>query len=87
MIGIKDKTTLHTLVWINGVKFHKCPIDTGSEVNLISVKDAIKHGFLYVLTRIKQIKGVNKSVVLWMGQWNVVFVLVLVVSHIAWNSW
>lgn len=61
VIGIKDQTALHSSVWINGVKFHRYLIDTGSEVNFISVKDAIKHGFLYEMVGIKQIKGLNWS--------------------------
>ena len=61
VIGIQDQTALHTPVWINGVKFNRCLIDTGSEVNLISVKDAIKHGFVYELAGIKKIRGFNGS--------------------------
>ena len=40
-------TTLHTPIWLNGVRFPQCLIDIGSEVNLIYVRDAIKYGMHY----------------------------------------
>ena len=61
MVCVNDQTALHSPVWINGVKFTRCLIDSGSEVNLISVKDAIKHGFGYELGGIKTISGLNGS--------------------------
>ena len=61
MVCIEDQTALHSPVWINGIKFTRCLIDSGSEVNLISVKDAIKHGFSYELGGIKKISGFNGS--------------------------
>ena len=54
-----DRTTLHTPMWLNGVRFPRCLIDTGSEVNLISVRDAIKHGMEYEFGGIQAIKGFN----------------------------
>lgn len=42
MIYVEDQTAVHTPVWINGVKFPRCLIDTGAEVKLISIKDAIE---------------------------------------------
>ena len=59
MIHIEDQTALHTPIWINGVKFPRCLIDTGSEVNVMSVKDAIKHGFKYEMGGIQKITGFN----------------------------
>ena len=50
---------LHSPVWIDGVKFTPCLIDSGSEINLIWVKEAIKHGFGYELGGIKRISGYN----------------------------
>ena len=47
IICVEDQTAFHTPVWINDFKFPRCLIDTGAEVNLISVKDAIKYGFSY----------------------------------------
>ena len=52
---------MHSPIWINGVQFTRCLIDSGSEVNLISVKDAIKQGFGYELGGIKKISGFNGS--------------------------
>ena len=59
MIHIEDQTALHTPIWINGIKFPRCLIDTGSEVNVISVKDATKHGFEYEMGGIQRITGFN----------------------------
>ena len=42
MVCADDQTALHSPVWISSVKFTRCLIDSGSEVNLISVKYAIK---------------------------------------------
>ena len=61
MICIEDQTALHAPVWINEVKLTRCLIDSGSEVNLISVKDAVKHGFSYEMGGIKKIFGFNGS--------------------------
>ena len=49
MVCVEDQTALHTPVWINGVKIPRCLIDTGAEMNSISVKDAIKDEFSYNL--------------------------------------
>ena len=57
MVCIEDQTVLHTPVWINWMEFPRCFIDNGAEFNLISVKDAIKHGFSYELGGIQAIKG------------------------------
>lgn len=46
----------------NGIKFRRCLVDTGAEVNLISVKDVIKYGFSYNLGGIQKIKGFNGGV-------------------------
>ena len=62
MVCVKDQTAFHTAVWINGVKIPRCLIDTGAEVNLISVKDAIKYGFSYSLGAIQKIRGFNGGV-------------------------
>ena len=59
MVRVEDQTALHTPVWINDVKFPRCPIDTGAEVNLISVEDVIKYGFSCNLGGIQRIKGFN----------------------------
>ena len=39
----------------------RCLIDFGSEINLISVKNAIKNGFMYDLRGIKEISRFNGS--------------------------
>ena len=54
-----SSTTLHTPVWLNEVRFPRCLIDTGSEDNLISVRDAIKHGMQYEMGGIEAIRGFN----------------------------
>ena len=59
MVSLEDQITLHTPIWINGIKFNRCLIDTGSEVNVISMKDAIKHGFEYEMGGIQKISGFN----------------------------
>ena len=61
MVCVNDWIGLHSPVWINGVNFTRCLIDSGSKVNLISVKDAIKHGFTYEMGGIKKIMGFNGS--------------------------
>ena len=61
MIGISDQTALHTPAWINEVKLTRFLINTGSEVNLISVRDTIKHGFSYEMAGIQKIRGFNGS--------------------------
>ena len=50
---------LYTPVWLNGVHFPRCLIDTGSEANLISVRDAIKYGMQYEMGGIEAIRGFN----------------------------
>ena len=62
VVCVEDQTAFHTPVWINGVKIPQCLIDTGAEVNLISVKDAIKYGFSYSLGEIQKIRGFNGGV-------------------------
>ena len=61
MLCVNDRIRLHSPVWINGVNFRRCLIDSGSKVNLISVKDAIKHGFTCEMGGIKKIMGFNGS--------------------------
>lgn len=55
MVCADGQTALHSPVWINGVKFTPCLMDSGSEINLISGKDPVKHGFMYELGGIKKI--------------------------------
>ena len=62
MVCVEDQTALHTPVWLNGVRIPRCLIDTGAEVNLISVKDAIKYGFSYDMGGIQKIKGFNGGI-------------------------
>ena len=62
MVCVEDQTALHTPVWINGIRIPRCLIDTGAEVNLFSVKDAIKYGFFYNMGGIQKIKGFNGGV-------------------------
>ena len=59
MVCVNDQTTVHSPVWINGVKFTRCLIDSGPEVSLTSVKDAIRHGFMHELGGVKEISGFN----------------------------
>ena len=51
------KTLLYTPIDINGVRFPRCLVDTGSKINLISVKDATKYGFSWRPAGIQSIKG------------------------------
>ena len=62
MVCVEGQNDLHTPMWINGVKFPRCLIDTGVEVNLISIKDAIEYGFSYNMGGIQKIKGFNGGV-------------------------
>ena len=62
MVCVEDQTALYTPMWINGVRVPRCLIDTGAEVNLISVKDAIKYGVSYNMGGIQKIKGFNGGV-------------------------
>ena len=62
MVCVEGQTAFHTPVWINGVKIPRCLIDTGAEVNLISVRDAIKYGFSYNLGGIQKIRGFNGGI-------------------------
>ena len=58
--GCKKSVFLFTpFPLVNGIKFPRCLIDTGSEVNVISVKDATKHGFEYEMGGIQRITGFN----------------------------
>lgn len=59
---VEDKTALHTPVWIDGVKFHRCLINTRAEVNLMFVKDAIKHGLSYETGGNQIIRGFNGGI-------------------------
>ena len=62
MVSVADQTALHTPVWINGVRFPRCLVDTGSEVNLISRKDATKYGFSFEMAGIQKISGFNGAI-------------------------
>ena len=62
MVCVEDQTAFHTPIWINGVRIPWCLIDTGAEVNLISVRDAIKYGFSYNLGGIQKIRGFNGGI-------------------------
>ena len=62
MVCVEDKTAFHTLIWINGVRIPRCLIDIRAEVNLISVRDAIKYGFSYNLGGIQNIRGFNGGI-------------------------
>ena len=55
------KTLLYTPAVINDVRFSRCLVDTGSEVNLISIRDAIKHGFAFSPGGVQRIRGFNGS--------------------------
>ena len=41
------------------MRFPRCLIDTGSEVNLISMRDVINHGMQYEMGGIEAIRGFN----------------------------
>ena len=62
MVCVEDQTGLYIRAWINGVKFPRRLIDTGVEINLIFIKDAIKLGFSYNMGGIQRIKGFNGGV-------------------------
>ena len=51
------KTLLYTPIEINGLRFLRCLVDTRSEVNLPSVKDATIYGFSRRPDGIHSIKG------------------------------
>ena len=61
VICVEDQTALRTPVRINGVKFPRCIIDAGAEVNLIFVKGAIMHRFPYEVGGIQAIKGLTNA--------------------------
>lgn len=61
MVCVNAHATVHSPVWVNGVKFTRYFIDSRCEVNLISVKDAIRHGFVYELGEIKKSFRFNGS--------------------------
>ena len=61
-VFVEDQTALHASVWINDVRIPRCLIDTGAEVNLISIKDAVKYGFSYDMGGIQKVKGFNGEV-------------------------
>ena len=52
------KTLLYTPIEINGLRFPRCLVDIGSEVNLISVKDSTKYGFLWTPDGIQSIQRI-----------------------------
>ena len=55
----KAKTLMFTPVSVNGVKFSRCLVDTGSEVNLIPTRAITANGFSYSPGEISAIKGFN----------------------------
>lgn len=62
------RTLLFTLVLISGIRFPRCLIDTGSEVNIISVKDATKHGLAFTPGGVLVLKDFNNDSVPVQGQ-------------------
>ena len=55
-------TLLHAPCWLNQQRVPKCLIDTGSEVNLISVRDATRRALPYFPGGVQAIKGFNGDV-------------------------
>ena len=53
----KAKTLMFTPISVNGVKFSRCLVDTGSEVNLIPTRAVTANGFSYSPGEISAIKG------------------------------
>ena len=45
--------------WLDEFRFPRCLVDTGSEVNLISMRDVVKHGMQYEMGGIEAIRGFN----------------------------
>ena len=60
-------TLLHTPCWLNGQKVQKCLIDTGSEVNLMSLRDATRRSIPYAPGGVRAIKDFSGDVTSVMG--------------------
>ena len=56
------RTLMYTPAEVNGIPFRCCLVDTGSQANVISVRDATKHGISYRPGGIQRLEGFNGSV-------------------------
>lgn len=50
-----QRTLMYTPASIGGIKFARCLIDTGTEANVISIADTMKHGFAFALGGIQEL--------------------------------
>ena len=57
----EDCALMYTPAYIRGVRFPKCLIDTGSQVNLIPLKLLTKHGLFFDKAGIQKVQGFNGS--------------------------
>ena len=56
------RTLMYTPAKVNGIPFRRCLVDTGSQANVISVRDATKYGISYRPGGIQRLEGFNGSV-------------------------
>ena len=59
--GNGDVTLLYTPACINGHDFRRCMVDTGSEVNVLPLREAVRLGIAFDPCAITQIIGFNGS--------------------------
>ena len=53
----QDRTLLYTPITVGGVRFPRALVDTGSEVDLLPMREVQKHGLTYSPGGVKVIKG------------------------------
>ena len=56
---IKKKRLVYAPIQLDGIKFSRCLIDTGSQVNLIPKADVTRNQFVVSKNEIKEIYGFN----------------------------
>lgn len=57
--GTENPILMYTPADINGIRFPRCLIDTGSEVNIFPLRFCTKYGFSYGPGSVKVLKGFN----------------------------
>ena len=60
-------TLLHAPCWLNGQRVSKCLIDTGSEVNLMSLREATRRSIPFAPGGVQAIKGFSGDITSVMG--------------------
>ena len=58
---------MYTLAPIGGIKFSKCLVDAGSETNVISIGDVIKHGLSFLPGGVHALRDFDNQKVLVQG--------------------